>query len=479
MAGKYEENNLELFNLFLPNVKKLKQKKNLKGLIKALHHKVRDVRCDAAEALGQIGGPEAADALIGALDDENSHVGLKVVKALAGFKDPGTIQRLIVASKHSNSDVRQRAVSVLGQMGAPIAVEPLISALKDGKWSIRSGAAQALGEIGDARAVEPLISNIMDRGGLACGTAAQALGQIGDARAVIPLIAALKDRVCEARYVIKALGEIGSSDAVAPLLAELENQDKHVRFEVVGALGRIKHLDAVKPLIKLVMTLEEGYTFDGSEIMRKAAISALEKIGPPADASDSVWYLLATRGPDSVLAFGAAAVDPLIAALNEFGGPGQALAAEALGKIGDHRAVNPLILQLDPKKKDNLTEVLRGDRSPRLASAEALGRIGDKKAVAALIMALEDQSKPLREIAAVVLGDIGDQRAVEPLLKVLQGLRKPYFMTSGHFTARGEHIPGAIPREHDPDRSVREAVTGALAKLGYVMQDILQKKPRV
>ena len=40
--------------LFKPNVERLQEKKNVKGLIKALRHKDSDVRRDAAWALGKI-----------------------------------------------------------------------------------------------------------------------------------------------------------------------------------------------------------------------------------------------------------------------------------------------------------------------------------------------------------------------------------------------------------------------------------------
>ena len=56
--------------LFKPNVKRLKEEKNVKGLIKALRHKDGYVRRDAAEALGKIGEP-AVEPLIQALKDED------------------------------------------------------------------------------------------------------------------------------------------------------------------------------------------------------------------------------------------------------------------------------------------------------------------------------------------------------------------------------------------------------------------------
>ncbi len=46
-----------------PDVSKLKAKKDIKGIVKALYYKKdSSVQCDAADALGELGGPGAAEA---------------------------------------------------------------------------------------------------------------------------------------------------------------------------------------------------------------------------------------------------------------------------------------------------------------------------------------------------------------------------------------------------------------------------------
>ena len=84
-------------------------------------------------------------------------------------------------------------------------------------------------------------------------------------------------------------------------------------------------------------------------------------------------------------------------------------AAEALGQIGDARAVGPLIAAL----RDDISSV-------RQAAAEALGQIGDTSAVEPLIAALRDASLGVRRAAADALGQIGDRRALEPLVAALR-----------------------------------------------------------
>jgi HEAT repeat protein len=56
----------------------------------------------------------------------------------------------------------------------------------------------------------------------------------------------------------------------------------------------------------------------------------------------------------------------------------------------------------------------------REAAAWALRRIGDKRAVEPLIQALRDEDHDVRRAAAEALGTIGDPRAVEPLIRALR-----------------------------------------------------------
>ena len=67
------------------------------------------------------------------------------------------VEGLIRALKDSDEGVRREAAKALGEIGDSRAVEPLIEALKDRNEDVQKNAAYALGEIGDSRAVEPLI----------------------------------------------------------------------------------------------------------------------------------------------------------------------------------------------------------------------------------------------------------------------------------------------------------------------------------
>jgi len=103
-------------------------------------------------------------------------------------------------------------------------------------------------------------------------------------------------------------------------------------------------------------------------------------------------------------------VEGLIKALKHRDDDIRADAAKALGEIRDPRAVEPLIDALKPDP----------DSFVRQRAAYALGNIGDAKAVEPLIQSLKDEDKDVRWAAASSLGDLGDIRAVKPLIQALK-----------------------------------------------------------
>lgn len=104
------------------------------------------------------------------------------------------------------------------------------------------------------------------------------------------------------------------------------------------------------------------------------------------------------------------------------------IAAEALGKIGDKRAVEPLI------------EVLRTSGEPGLleAAAEALGRLKDERAIPSLVAFMQRGTVAARLKAVIALGEIDGKEAVAALENIVA---------------------------HDPSRNVREEAQRVLCRL--------------
>jgi HEAT repeat protein len=80
---------------------------------------------------------------------------------------------------------------------------------------------------------------------------------------------------------------------------------------------------------------------------------------------------------------------------------------EALGRVGDPRAVQPI-----------LTSLQQG-RVNRLDAVVALGRIGDAQGEGALLAALDDPNSLVRTKAAEGLGDLRSRKAVRRLTEML------------------------------------------------------------
>ncbi|MBC8492916.1 MAG: HEAT repeat domain-containing protein [Chloroflexi bacterium] len=268
--------------------------------------------------------------------------------------------------------------------------------------------------------------------------AAEALGRLGDAMALEPLIEALKGEDHILRWhAATALGEIGDSRAVECLIHVLGDEDQDVAKRAAEALGRIGDGAAVEHLIPFLKHDPR------SGVPRKAAES-LERLGwRPKDDAEKADCLLAKQEWNELATLGKAAVESLIWAMDIDDGALRHDAAVTLGKIGDPRAVKPLIRAwradrdhwdqydvrmallsiCDPAAVEPLIEALRGEGvslDRRWLAAEALGDIGDARAVEPLIEALKDEDKDLCRQAAEALGDIGDPRALGPLIDALK-----------------------------------------------------------
>ncbi len=318
-----------------PNIEKLESKRNVSGLIRALRYKkTDDVRKDAAKALGRLG------------------------------------------------DVR--------------AVKPLCAALRDSECPVRVRAAEALGSIGDAKAVEPLLAALKDHNNICRNEEiVEALGRIGDARAVEPLVAALKDHnnICRNEEIVEALGRIGDARAVEPLVTALkDHNDRYTNEKIVEALGRIGGARAVEALVA-ALTNSDAYE-------RRTAADALDKLGWRADGTEAeAAYCIARERWERCVDIGRPAVGPLVAILRD----GSACEAvfRVLRAIGKP-AVEPLV-----------DATLRGtDRVVRRAAAEALGSIGETRALESLLRVVSDEKEPeVRRAAAIALREFDDPRA--------------------------------------------------------------------
>ena len=153
------------------------------------------------------------------------------------------------------------------------------------------------------------------------------------------LIKKLKDENWRVRWdAVLALREIGDERAVEPLINALRDEYSNVCRAAAEALGKIGDKKAIEPLIIALRSL----------FIRYAAAEALGKIEPEWHKTE----VAKRQVPEFINALRNGCSDVRIGA------------AEALGKIGDKKVIEPLIIAL----RD-------WDWRVRYAAIEALERI--------------------------------------------------------------------------------------------------------
>jgi HEAT repeat protein len=221
-------------------------------------------------------------------------------------------------------------------------IKYLIQKLDDPDYNYLESEMEELWIIGEP-AVEPLLKMMQEgKSSVSQVRAYRALLGIGNP-AVIPLTGLLAHQNRDVRFwaVFTLLG-IGDSRAGEPLLEIINDPDDQIRSTVISALGKVGEIKAVEPLKKIVL---ENLDIN----VRAGAVSALAMLGEPG--LEKLLELL--RNNDEQI---------------------RSIVANKLGEIREELAFEPLLelLSNDP------------DAGVRALAAEALGKIGDRKAVAEL-----------------------------------------------------------------------------------------------
>jgi hypothetical protein len=226
------------------NIARMKEEKDVPGLIRALRNPDISVQYEATEALGQLRDPAAVQPLMGVLtDDQYSGIRWKAAEALVQIGTPA-VDPLIAVLSHPEEDVRWKAAIALGEIGDSRAIGPLIELLRDEDRFVKGRAAYALGLIGSP-AVAGLIRALREGDGNLRWGAAIALGNIRDAQSVFPLLHALGDRYENVRSeAASALVAIGSPVVIAAP-EFLRGAGEPETLETIGVLGEIGTRDAI------------------------------------------------------------------------------------------------------------------------------------------------------------------------------------------------------------------------------------------
>ena len=407
-----------------------------------------DVRSAAGRLLGKNKVAEAVPIVIKWLVSADKRTKKDGVDILGQLGSKSAVTALVRSLGDLDHEVRLSAVNALGAIGGGEAVVPLIGRLDDDKADVRQAAVKALMDLGDKRAVIPLVGIFNDSTLTVRESAITAVGRLGDRAAVPALLRLLKDPADNIKIAaVTSLGSLHATDAVDELVAALESGSPSLKAKAAVSLGQIARApDTDKKIARLAMRALVKQLSDGS--LKGPAKEALLLAGPVAvpslvahlegklegDPTTAVMLLRDIGDPR--------ATEVLITELDR-GRINRELVLSALSRAGDQRALVPVLdLLSDPDASvrlhamralqpmlthDSMAADVLVDRlsdrniEVRVLAAQYLGLMGAKVAVPELSnLAEASQKNRLRAAAIEALGDIKDKRATKVLIKILR-----------------------------------------------------------
>jgi HEAT repeat protein len=323
---------------------------NADALLRDLSSPDPRARITAAECAATVaeGDPElrarVVAALAHALEDDEPRVRAAVVLALADLGAAEALPALLVAADDDAGLVRELAITALGEIGDPRAQPRIRRALRDPRPEVRFQAIVAWPRIargstheGEADALdheiwEVLASGLDDDDAQVRGRAAEACAELADG-ATLP--AAVADRLAE--------------------IASRETEPVDARVAAAIALGESRDLRAAPVLLGVIR-------------------GEIEEQDPRRIAA--VYELVGELGLEEARSFATAAAFGLRARL---GDPARRAAAlVALIRLGDRRAIDHVLAELDARNEDRRTVAIGivsraelAEARPRLVAMQA------------------------------------------------------------------------------------------------------------
>lgn len=268
-----------------------------------------------------------------------------------------------------------------------------------------------------------------------------------------------QDRLVRVNAAI-ALGRAKSPSAVIPLVRHaVSDPDAEVQSYALWAYRQIDYPIASPQLVELLVSSDDiaMTRFAAGEIRQKADLKAIEAIVQRFQSRQLyTWNDLDIRAINALYEIGSITVEPLVKCLDNPDTRVQANAIYTLGRLGDDRAVAPLVARIAQANLDIRTRI-----------SDALIKIG-QPAIPDLIRLLDSNDRDIRWIAAYTLGSIGKD-AEAALLKALRDRsEKPaedIIYALGMAGGRDSFVPLYAIYNSTRDDSVRVWSTIALASL--------------
>lgn len=326
-----------------------------------------------------------------------------------------TIETLVSELIHEEDWRRMRATAAC-LAGGPRAVQALIEALGTGTMELKREAAAMLARVKDPHAGVALVGLLEDREESVRKAGAAALEQMAgvlDTETAAALVALLhKGSEGETKQLVTHLvGAIPT--AVRPLCEMMKHPDPEAQVTAATMLDHLLDPRSVDAFIDAL----------GQPAVREIAVGTLKKLSAIRERIDEAFNALrdvegASEREEArmatvidLLGIGRPSVEILIEYLEDEDWLVREAAADLLGKIGDVRAVEPLMKRLARDKDTGVKEL----------AIKALGLIGDARPTQLYLEAIP--IRPLRVYAMEALAKIKDVEVLRPHKELFDRLK--------------------------------------------------------
>ncbi len=326
-----------------------------------------------------------------------------------------TIETLVSELVHEEDWRRMRATAAC-LAGGPKAVQALVELLRSGSADLKREAAAMLARIKDPQAGVALVGLLEDEAEAVRKAGATALEQMAgilDTQTASALVALLpKTAEGDTKQLVTHLvGAIPT--AVTSLCQMMKHPDPEAQVTAAIMLDQLLDPRSIDAFIDAM----------GQPAVRDIAVGTLKKLGAIRERIDHVFNALrdiegASEREEArmgavinLLGIGRPSVEILMEYLEDDDWLVREAAADLLGKIGDVRAVEPLMKRLEQDKDTGVKEL----------AIKALGLIGDARPTQLYLEAIP--IRPLRVYAMEALAKIKDVEVLRPHKELFDRLR--------------------------------------------------------
>lgn len=200
------------------------------------------------------------------------------------------VEYLLKMLRSEDKNLRMNAAIALGRIGNESDVGALIETLKDISPKVRSAAATALGMIGDDRAIEPLLTLLKDDNTKVRRAALEALNDLNINEKHIDVIKiCLRDQDPRVRELTAILLGKDGEKALNPLLLGLKDEITEVRVSSVHSLLEMMSRTPPERSEEVRKTISEG--LERYSETAYVVIEVLEKTESKAIRRNAMWLL--------------------------------------------------------------------------------------------------------------------------------------------------------------------------------------------